>query len=130
MGTCRWVRGHPQSHRRSEEEAHRRASIVRCSIGGLRYDRQHSKPDGEGPDGYDPHRGWDGLKTGVLFAGKSECAHVPEVLLAPGEPPEVTADVCDVENCDGIIHIDPATGLADLCVGGDHRIRTPCLCER
>jgi hypothetical protein len=116
MGICRWVRGHPQSHRRSEEEAHRRAIIVRCSSSGPRYDPKH---DGDHPYGHYPHGFGSGLKIGVLFAGKSERTHVPEVLLAPGEPPEVTADACDVENRDGTIQIDPAAGLADLCVGGD-----------
>ena len=38
----------------------------------------------------------------------------------PGEPPEVTVDVCDAEHKDVVLSArDLAAGLAHLCVGVD-----------
>ena len=56
----------------------------------------------------------------VLLAGKSERAHVPKVLPAPGEPPEVAVDVCDAEHNDVVLCArELAAGLAHLCVWVD-----------
>ena len=40
--------------------------------------------------------------------------HVPEVLPVPGEPPEVTADVCDVEHRDGVIRVKDLAAQSSL----------------